>query len=191
MFEKFPCGKKSWQTLVINLHTNTRLLIRLLRQSLFLSDSPYYTLVVGAQPAVSRFLFRQAVFCAATVRSIILFYELVAAVNPRIFIATLSFAAKAFSILNKGPNHLKSKLWNFNPILFFKAVVFNISTFSSYKIAHPFRRGKKIALQKKSRKSDILNSLTFLKCKINPKLNWKMICIKNYKCNTRAARAPC
>ena len=40
--------------------------------------------------------------------------------NPRIFIATLSFAAKAFSILNKGPNHLKSKLWNFNPILFLK-----------------------------------------------------------------------
>ena len=109
MFEKFPCGKKSWQTLVINLHTNTRLLIRLLRQSLFLSDSPYYTLVVGAQPAVSRFLFRQAVFCAATVRSIISLYKLVAAVNSRIFIATLSFAAKAFSILNKGPNHLKSK----------------------------------------------------------------------------------
>ena len=110
MFEKFPCGKKSWQTLVINLHTNTRLLIRLLRQSLFfVGFSPYNTLVVGAQPAVSRFLFRQAVFCAATVRSIISLYKLVAAVNSRIFIATLSFAAKAFSILNKGPNHLKSK----------------------------------------------------------------------------------
>ena len=86
----------------------------------FVGFSPYNTLVVGAQPAVSRFLFRQAVFCAATVRSIISLYKLVAAVNSRIFIATLSFAAKAFSILNKGPNHLKSKLWNFNPILFLK-----------------------------------------------------------------------
>ena len=84
----------------------------------FVGFSPYNTLVVGAQPAVSRFLFRQAVFCAATVRSIISLYKLVAAVNSRIFIATLSFAAKAFSILNKGPNHLKSKLWNFNPSMY-------------------------------------------------------------------------
>ena len=92
----------------------------------FVGFSPYNTLVVGAQPAVSRFLFRQAVFCAATVRSIISLYKLVAAVNSRIFIATLSFAAKAFSILNKGPNHLKSKCEISSNLCFYFLKVVNL-----------------------------------------------------------------
>ena len=120
MFEKFPCGKKfvtNTSDQFAHQHKTANQIAS--SEPFFVGFSPYNTLVVGAQPAVSRFLFRQAVFCAATVRSIISLYKLVAAVNSRIFIATLSFAAKAFSILNKGPNHLKSKLWNFNPILFF------------------------------------------------------------------------
>ena len=126
----------------------------------FVGFSPYNTLVVGAQPAVSRFLFRQAVFCAATVRSIISLYKLVAAVNSRIFIATLSFAAKAFSILNKGPNHLKSKLWNFNPILsfFLSCCLQYFNNLFLLKLhIHSELRGKVSFTVTELRKSDILN----------------------------------
>lgn len=122
----------------------------------FVGFSPYNTLVVGAQPAVSRFLFRQAVFCAATVRSIISLYKLVAAVNSRIFIATLSFAAKAFSILNKGPNHLKSKCEILIQFSFFKLLssIFQQSLLIKLHI-HSELRGKVSFTE--LRKSDILN----------------------------------